>query len=276
VINTATCNAENTSGCAHPSPVITVGQFPGPPALNPVTRTLYVPYGTTASQVGVVNAATCNATDTSGCGQAPAVVKVGQCTFSLAVSAATDSVYAPSSGSVASNCTDGDTVSVINGATCNAANHSGCGHLAATAKAGLRPFGVAVDDRTHTVYVINNANGDLPGTVSVINGATCNGTDTAGCGGHFPVMLTGRMPQAVTVDPGTGFVYVADFASAAVSVLNGSRCNAETTAGCKAAADQQPVGSGPQGIALNQHTHTVYVADVYLQGSMSIFRAAGH
>jgi DNA-binding beta-propeller fold protein YncE len=276
VINTATCNAEDTSGCTRTSPVITVGPGPGPPALNAVTRTLYVPNGASGDRVAVVNAATCNATDTSGCGQAPAMVKVGQCTFTLAVSAATDTVYAPSAGSVASSCTDGDTVSVINGAACNGTDHSGCGHLAATVKAGLRPIGVAVNDQTHSVYVINNANGDLPGTVSVVNGATCNGTHVAGCGGHFPVMPAGRSPLAVTMDPGTGFVYVADFDSAAVSVLNGSRCNAETTAGCNAAARQQPIGSGPQGIALNQRTHTIYVADFYLQGSISIFRAAGH
>ena len=274
VINTATCNAEDTSGCAQPSPTITVGPGPGPPAFNPVTRTLYVPYGINASRVGVVNTATCNATHTSGCGQAPAVVKVGQCTFTLAVSAATNTVYAPSAGSVASGCTGGDTVSVINGVACNGTDHSGCGHLAATAKIGRQPDGAAVDDRTHTVYVINNANGDLPGTVSVINGATCNGTDTAGCGAHFPVMPAGRSPLFVTVDTSTGFVYVTDFASAAVSVLNGSRCNAETAAGCDAAAREQPVGSGPQGIALNQRTHTVYVAGVYLPGFMSVFRAA--
>ena len=117
---------------------------------------------------------------------------VGQCTFSLAVSSATDTVYAPSAGSVASGCTDGDTVPVINGATCNGTDHSGCGSLAATAKVGRQPEGAAVNDRTHSVYVINNANGDRPGTVSVINGATCNGTNTEGCGAHFPVMPAGR------------------------------------------------------------------------------------
>ena len=113
-----------------------------------------------------------------------------------------------------------------------------------------------------------------PRTVSVINGATCNGTNTEGCGAHFPVMPAGRSPVAVTLDATTGFVYVADFSSAAVSVLNGSRCNAETAAGCGAAAREQPVGSGPQGITLNQRTHTVYVAEIYQPGIMSIFTAA--
>jgi DNA-binding beta-propeller fold protein YncE len=149
------------------------------------------------------------------------VATAGHCTFTLAVSAATDTVYAPSAGSVASACTDGD-------------------------------------------------------TVSVINGATCNGTNTQGCAAHFPVMPVGRSPVGVTLDAATGFVYVADFSSAAVSVLNGARCNADTTAGCEAAAREQPVGSGPQGITLNQRTHTVYVADAYQPGFMSIFTAAQH
>ena len=130
---------------------------------------MYVSYGTTGNRVAVINAATCNAEDTSGCGQTPAVVKVGQGTFALAVSAATDTIYAPSGAD--------NTVAVINGATCNGTDHSGCGHLAATAKVGIDPFGAAVNDHTHTVYVTNNADGDSPGTVSVINAATCNGTN---------------------------------------------------------------------------------------------------
>ena len=37
----------------------------------------------------------------------------------------------------------------------------------------------------------------------------------------------------------------------------------------------QAVGSGPDGIAINPRTRTVYVANGYLPGSMSIF-TAGH
>ncbi len=53
---------------------------------------------------------------------------------------------------------------MINGAACNGTHHAGCAHLAATVKVGLDPYGVAVNDRTHTVYVANNGDGDLPGT----------------------------------------------------------------------------------------------------------------
>ena len=269
VINTATCNADVTTGCAQHPPMVKIGAFPSPPALNPATHTLYVSYGNAGNRVAVVDAATCNAADTSGCGQVPAVVKVGQGTFALAVSTATDTIYGPNSGSGL----NGDTVSVINGATCNATSHVGCGHLAATAKVGLGPAGVAVNDRTHTVYVVNNADGDSPGTVSVINAATCNGTDTAGCGGPFPVMATGNSPLLIAADTRTGVLYVTDFSSASVTVLDGSRCNAEITAGCRRGARGQAVGSGPFGIAVNPRTRTVYVGNTYLPGSLSVFAA---
>jgi DNA-binding beta-propeller fold protein YncE len=268
VISTATCNAENTTGCAAHPPTVKIGRFPNAPAVNTATQTMYVSYGSTANRIAVVNAATCNATDTSGCGQTPAVVRAGQGTFVLAVSAATDTVYGPNASS--------DTVAVINGATCNGTDHSGCGHLAATAKAGSGPFGVAVNDRTHTVYVTNNAGGDSPGTVSVINSATCNGTMTMGCSGPFRTMATGRSPLLAAVDARTGTVYVTDFASAAVTILNGSRCNASVTSGCGKAGHEQPVGSQPLGLAINPRTRAVYVSLIFQPGSLSIFGATHH
>ena len=45
VINTATCNATDTAGCAAAPAVITIGAGPGPPVLDQATGTLYVPYG---------------------------------------------------------------------------------------------------------------------------------------------------------------------------------------------------------------------------------------
>ena len=269
MINTATCNATNTSGCAQAPPTVRIGTFPEVPAVNPATQTMYVSYGANANQVAVVNAATCNAQDTSGCGQAPAVVKVGIGTAILAVSAATDTIYGPASGAPFS----GDTVAVINGATCNGTDHAGCGHLAATVKVGSGPHGAVVSDRTHTLYVANNADGDSPGTVSVINSATCNGTVTTGCSGPFPTAPTGPAPLLMAADARTGIFYITDFGSASVTVLNGARCHARVTAGCGKATHEQAVGSGPVGLAVNPRTSTVYVANGHLPGSMSILTA---
>ncbi|HEY2125844.1 MAG TPA: hypothetical protein VGH77_01520 [Streptosporangiaceae bacterium] len=268
VINTATCNAQHTTGCAAKPPAIKIGVFPSLPALNPATRTLYLSFGSSASKIAVINAATCNATNTSGCGQTPAVIKVGAGTNVVAVSTATDTVYAPSGG-LGFN---GDTVSVINGATCNGTNHTGCGHLAATATVGLGPFGAVVNDRTHTVYVVNNADGDAPGTVSVINTATCNGTHTTGCGQHFAVAAAGRSPLLAALDERTGVVYISDFSSAGVTVLDGSRCKASVTTGC-ARLREQPVGSQPFTLAVNARTGNVYVGNTFQAGSLSIFAA---
>ena len=44
-------------------------------------------------------------------------------------------------------------------------------------------------------------------------------------------MATGISPLLLAVDARTGIVYVTDFGSAAVTILDGSRCNAEITAG---------------------------------------------
>jgi DNA-binding beta-propeller fold protein YncE len=249
--------------------VAPVGADPNGPVINTATQTLYVSYGANANQVAVVDAATCNAVRASGCGQTPAVVEVGAFTSVLAVSTATDTIYAPNSGASFS----GDTMSVINGATCNGTQHSGCSHLAATVTVGSGPFGVAVDARTQTVYVVNNADGDAPGTVSVINGTTCNGTDTAGCHRRFPTMATGRSPLLAAVDAATGLVYVTDFSSAGVSILDGSRCNASVTSGCGAPPREQAVGSQPFGLAVNQETNTVDVTELFQAGSMSILDA---
>jgi DNA-binding beta-propeller fold protein YncE len=46
--------------------------------------------------------------------------------------------------------------------------------------------------------------------VSVINGATCNATDTAGCHRAQPKFPVGRAPEAVTIDPMTGTVYTSN------------------------------------------------------------------
>jgi len=275
MINTATCNASDTSGCATAPSTVKIGPFPNAPVINPVSKTMYVSYGVNANnvpnshKVAVVNAAACNATDTSGCGKPPGVVKVGTGTVVLTVSPATDTIYGPASGATGQF---RNTVAVINGGTCNGTNHSGCGRLAATAKVGSVPFGAAVNDRTHSLYVANNADGDSPGTVSVINTTSCNGTTIIGCRGSFPTAPTGPAPLVIAADARAGTLYVTDSASASVTILRTKRCNAANTSGCAKSSREQAVGSAPLfGLAVNPVTDTVYVANSYLRGTMSIF-----
>jgi DNA-binding beta-propeller fold protein YncE len=235
--------------------------------LNPATHTLYVPVSTTANQIAVVDVAACNAEVSTGCGLRPGIIDVGNDTEALAISVKTDTIYAPSLGVPEASA---DTVAVINGATCNGTVHSGCARIAATATVGSGPYGVAVDDATNTVYVANNQNGFDPGTVSIINEATCNGTHVAGCAGPFPSIDVGRSPRLVVVDPTTDTVYVTDHGSADVSELDGATCNATVTAGCSIAVSQVALGSQPYGLAVNPVTNDVYVMTQLAGAAMSI------
>ena len=74
--------------------------------------------------------------------------------------------------------TAANTVSVIDGSTCNGHVHSGCGRKTALAPVGISPRRIAVDELTNTVYVTNAGSN----TVTMLNGRTCNGRVHRGCG----------------------------------------------------------------------------------------------
>ena len=88
------------------------------------------------------------------------------------------------------------------------------------------------------MYVANSADGDLPGTLSVIDSATCNGTDTTGCTQPHPTATVGNTPLNLAIDTVTDRIYVSDFGNAAVSIVNGSTCNATVTTGCSTPAPE--------------------------------------
>jgi DNA-binding beta-propeller fold protein YncE len=272
VINTATCNAGDTAGCAHATPKITTGDAPGPPVLDTATHTLYAPFGSliNSNRVAVINAATCNAQNSTGCGQHPASVRVGHDTFLIALSQATNTIYAPS--------TDRGTVELINGARCNASDHSAC-RVATSVRVGPAPSAVAVNDATHTVYVSNSVFGDSPGTVSMIKSDTCNGARIRGCDRSWPTVAVGRSPNFIAINSATGVVYVSDPGSAAISIIHGKTCNALTTSDCPNPAPELPIAGSPDTIAIDEQTNTVY-AETHVGfapngvSSMSIFAGA--
>ena len=221
-----------TSGSpSAPQPrTVAVGANPQTAALDPATHTLYAddaPENLTDGEVSVINASTCNALQASGCGiNNTPEVQVGYRPVTIAVDQATDTIYVVNSAD--------NTVSVINGATCNAQNTSGCSHTPPTVKVGSNPVDVSLDQATDTVYVANWGNGTGT-TVSVIDGRTCNGQVTSGCG-QIPATVTiGTAPAGVVVDEPTDTVYAATVAPSgaeAVWVIDGATCNATTTSGC--------------------------------------------
>jgi DNA-binding beta-propeller fold protein YncE len=251
VINGAACNATHTSGCGQAPATIHVGVFPVGIAIDQATDTVYVA-NTGGSTISVINGATCNGTNHSGCGHTPAALSATGTGFGLAVNQDTDTLYA-----VAAN----DTLAVFNGATCNAADTSGCGQAPVSVAVGSFPEGVAVDQANDTVYVANNANSDAPASVSVINGATCNGTVQSGCGQTPATAPAGRGAFGLAVDQAAGKVVVAGVSDSSVTLINVATCNATNTSGCGRTPAKKPTGSGPFWVAVGSGSGTAYVSN---------------
>jgi DNA-binding beta-propeller fold protein YncE len=90
----------------------------------------------------------------------------------------------------------------------------------------------------------------------VIKGATCDATNTSGCGKTPPALPgVGRAPRLIAFDPSTDSVYCANHDDATVSVVDVG----------KPRAVQSPprfaVGGRPVALAIDPVNHTVYVAN---------------
>jgi DNA-binding beta-propeller fold protein YncE len=268
VLDARTCNATHTTGCAHLPTLQVPGGNPHALAVNATTGTLYVATITAhgPNLISVYNAAICNATTTTGCDQAPAVIKAGPSgggysSLSLAVNPATNTLYAANVVTPNGIPFSGNTVLVFNGVTCNGTNHTGCGQTPATVKTGANPFGIAVDQATDTIYTANIADGEHPGTVSVFNGATCNGTNHTGCG-HTPATVqVGFGAAAVAIDPTANMIYVTNTQDTSMSVINGATCNSTDHAGCGHTPAKIAVGNYPGDITADPAAGTAYVAN---------------
>ena len=231
VLNGARCNAGVTSGCGAPVATISVGQFPVAAAFDPATRTLYV--ASPKGHVFVINAASCNAVTTRGCGQPVKQVKDSSGPQALDVDVATDTVYAANNGTG-----NGDTVSVINGTTCNGRTSSGCDRAPRTIKVGSGAFWDVVDQSTGTVYVANYNDG----TVSVINGAVCDSVVTSGCGRTPPTVTTGAGAAFVAVEAGLHTVFTVNQEDDTMSAIDTRTCDGTATSGCGQIPPSQQAG----------------------------------
>jgi YVTN family beta-propeller protein len=253
MINEATCNAHIRSGCSQTPPTVAVGNTPTLLAVDQATDTVYVA-NYSDNTVSVINGATCNATTTSGCAQTPPTVNAGAGPSGVAFDPATHTVYVPNF--------DDNTVSVIDGAICNASVHSGCGQTPATVAVGISPSALAIDEAHHTVYVINGPEGDETGlgSVAMIDTATCNATISSGCGQTPPMAPVGSVPIWVAVNPLTHSVYVVNQEDSSVSVLNAATCNATSTLGCAKTPPAMAIGFDGGGVDVDPTTNTIYAS----------------
>jgi DNA-binding beta-propeller fold protein YncE len=216
---------------------------------------------------------TCNGTDHTSCSQTPSTLSVEagpDGPSGIAVDRATDTVYVASYGV--------NNLAVFNGATCNAATHSGCGQTPPTVAAGPNPNEIAINQRTNTIYVADDYfDADPTGNVSVIDGTTCNATHAAGCGQTSKdLTTTGGFLNGIIIDQHTDTVYVSSVVDSAVNVFRGASCDATRGSGCGQTPATIPAGGWPAGLAVNRATGTIYVSD-NVDGQTSVFATTrGH
>jgi YVTN family beta-propeller protein len=279
--------AAGTKSATHPQ--IKVGGFPTGIALNPLTDTIYVGNGTTGT-LSLINGKTCNAGKAAGCSQHVTAVTAGTDPIGIAVNGATNTVYVANASG---------TVAVVNGAKCDAANMSGCHVQPSTVRVGTNPQFLAVDQKTNTIYVANSSANSVSvidgstrkvratipvgpnpftlavntatssvyvtdlgaATISVIDAKTCNGGNVSGCGRKPITANVGQTPGGIAVNTRTNTIYVTGEYSSDVSVIDGKTCNARVTSGCRTKPVHVLAGPGARGIAVNETTNTVYIAN---------------
>jgi YVTN family beta-propeller protein len=262
VANQGSNNVTVINGATNATTTVPAGTAPQAVAVNPATNMIYV-VNKGSNNVTVINGAT-NTTTTVGVGTAP---------FAVAVNSATDMIYVTNSGS--------NNVTVINGVT----------NATATVTVGTTPYGIAVNPVTNQIYVANN--GSTYGTI--IDGPTNTPTQTNylggdqygvavnpmtnkifftvgarswltemdGVSGNTTPFTVGTLPEFLLVNPVTNKIYVGNYSSANVSVVDGSYNSAAGSTGTSTVT----VGTSPYGMALNPVTNQIYVAN---QGSGNV------
>ncbi len=252
VLDASTCNGMDTSGCTKFAPTTTVGAAPLGIANNPNTRTVYAANDDDGT-VSVIDATACNKDNLAGCNQTWPTTNVGTNVDNpprfIGINKITNTIYVSN--------IDANTLSVIDGATCNGQITSGCMQAHPTTPVGAAPYQVAVDETTDTIYVGNSGDN----TVSVINGDVCNGSDTSGCNQTWPIVTVGASPQALAVNPSNDTVYVANRSDNTVSVIDTLHCNAHDSSGCGQTPATIAVGDGPRSIGIVFATNTVFVGN---------------
>jgi DNA-binding beta-propeller fold protein YncE len=252
-----------------------VGQGPAALAVNPGTHTIYVTNGENdngpnagGDTISVIDTRHCNAHDVSRCEGPWPTITVGNgkptdLPSGIAIDQKTDTVYVANAGA--------NTVSVFNGATCNAEVTVGCSQKPAEVPVGPGPLTLFNDPASHTVYIANCgsscANGTKASTtVSLLDTATCNATDLADCPATPPPTVSvGGAPLYVDVNQTTHTAYVttigAHRAQNGWTVFNANTCNAAVQSGCSTTGEIIGNPAGPNASEVDPANDTLYTAN---------------
>lgn len=282
VIDNSKCNATTDAGC---KPVATMNSGSAGPAwmaFDSSTGTLYVASGLTAdfnndNTLTILNAKTCNAKNTSGCGQAP-VATLHTPGF-LGNSDSDPSVVGlitldPSTHTLYIGDAYDGPISMLNNATCNATNTSDCSFTLTQASGDA----TAIDISTHSAYVT----AAFVGGSSVFSEATCNSTTKSDCSATSPVatLQNGDLPfQVGAVDPATHTFYMPVNPSpyhrvlGYVALIDSSTCNATVHSGCGSVPHRAHVGGLPDSVTIDPVTRTAYIGNID-SGTASVLNTA--
>jgi YVTN family beta-propeller protein len=265
VIDGAACNSTDRAGCSNTPVTVPVGAFDNQLAVDPVTNMVFVTdQDASPGTVSVIDGNSCTGSDSTGCASQPfATVAVGGGPSGVGVNPATNTAYVANTA-VDSNgqpVPNGDTLSVINGASCTPTNPVGCAAVG-TVRVGTGPVAVAIDPATNTVYAANaGGNAFKEGSVSVVDGSTCDGSDPSGCASQTaPQVTVGAGPASVAIDSSNRSIYVTNGDDDTVSVIDARSCNAHATSACDDRPPTIAVEGGPNWTVVDPARHTVYVA----------------
>jgi DNA-binding beta-propeller fold protein YncE len=188
-------------------------------------------------------------------------VRFGQIPTGVALDAANGTMYVSAWREGRSPSSLGGTVAMVNVATCNASDIRGCTRVSHVSRGARAPNGIALDERTHTLYVAS----DIPtSAVAVLNTATCNAVTTRGCTSNPPLVSTApgvTGPATLAINPLTDTVYAIYARSNQLSVINGRTCNAADLSGCGRAVTTVPIGSPPGSAAGGQQSYSAVAVD---------------
>ncbi len=347
-VDTTHCRAADTSGCDRTWPTMQTGESPFWSDLDPRTHTLYTANFASGS-VSVLDASTCSALRRDGCRHEVPTLDAGAGVANMGIDRELHTIYAddPNEHTLAlfdsARCTptrcvrhvepvpgvsgpadvavDEDThtiyivnqddrnVALLDASTCNVSRSGGCAPVGAPVPIPGHPLNLAIDPRTHAVYVTgvedsrlyridgahcrigdrshcattSGAVGDSPvgveldlgtGTIYTANDSgTVSVIDAAHCCAAKATVTTGAASQDAAFDPGTRTLYVANFGGdtdpGSVSAVDTRACNARTIAGCGQTPRTLAVGHGPISVTVDPASHVAYTADI-LHGTVSV------